>query len=70
MPIDFPDYDSLKFCAQVHKFRQPNEGETEQSYREALHVHVKPIDRIESFEILFGVGWDKWTDTQKQILWA
>lgn len=65
MPLDFPDMNSLKRCAEVHQFRQPNEDETEQDFREALANHVKPRDMIESFEILFGVGWDKWNDEQK-----
>lgn len=66
MPMDFPTMESLKRTAEVHQFRQPNEGESEKDFRQSLHEHVKPVDRIESFEILFGVGWDKWTREQKK----
>jgi hypothetical protein len=66
MPMDFPDFDSLIRAAEVHKFRMPNLDEPMSYYREKLHKHVLPIDRIEAFEILFGVGWDKWTDEQKK----
>ncbi len=65
MPMDFPDLKSLKATAKVHNFRQPDEGETEKEFREALHLHVKSVDTIESFEIKFGVGWNKWTYEQK-----
>lgn len=65
MPMDFPDMDSLKCCAEVHKFRQPNEGENENEYRTALADHVRPVDQIESMEIRNGRGWDKWSDQQK-----
>lgn len=65
MPMDFPDMNSLKRTAEIHKFRQPNNREIEEEYRKALANHVLPIDRIESFEILFGVGWNKWTNEQK-----
>lgn len=66
MPMDFPDMNSLKRTAEVHKFRQPKLDESEKDFREALADHVKPRDMIESFEIRFGVGWDKWNDEQKQ----
>ena len=59
MPMDFPDMQSLKMAAEIHKFRQPAEGETEVQYRRALADHVRPIDFIESEEIRNGVGWDK-----------
>lgn len=65
MPMDFPDLDSLKCAAMVHKFRDIKNGETEDEYREAVANHVSPIDFIESQEIRNGVGWDKWTDKQK-----
>ena len=61
MPMDFPDMDSLKRCAEIHKFRQPNQGESESEYREALADHVKPIDQMESMEIRTKKGWDKWS---------
>jgi len=63
--MDFPDIKSLKFAAKVHKFREQQTGESETDYRKALSDHVKPIDRIESFEIRFGKGWDKWNDQEK-----
>lgn len=66
MPMDFPDMNSLKRTAEIFKFRQPNDKEIEEEYRKALANHVLPLDRIESFEILFRVGWDKWDDAQKK----
>ena len=65
MPMDFPDMKSLINCAEVHKFREPKEGETEEQFREALADHVQPIDFVESNEIRNKVGWDKWDDEQK-----
>lgn len=67
MPMDFPNMDCLKRTAKIHQFRQPNESESEQDYRELLANHVMPRDRIESFEIRFSVGWDKWTTEQKGL---
>ena len=64
MPMDFPDMRSLEFCAEVHKFRSLQEGETEDDYRTALANHVEPIDFIESCEIRNGVGWDKFSQKQ------
>jgi len=64
MPMNFFNMDSLKHCAGVHKFRQPNKDETEDDYREALANHVEPIDFIESCEIRYKAGWDKWTEEQ------
>lgn len=66
MPMDFPDLKSLKSAATLHKFRQPNEGETEDDFRKALADHVKPIDYIESCEIRNKVGWDRFTPKQNQ----
>ena len=66
MPMDFPDMNSLRMAAKVHKFRQPNEGEPEIEYRTALADHVAPRDYIESEEIRNGVGWNKWNDGQKK----
>lgn len=74
MPMDFPDMDHLKRTAEVHGFRQPyvtkpgdpvDITESEAEFREALADHVQPIDSIESGEIRFKVGWDRWTDEQK-----
>jgi hypothetical protein len=66
MPMDFPDLTSLKMAAKIHKFRPMMDRESEEHYRSALADHVRPIDHIESFEIRFGVGWDKWSDDQKR----
>lgn len=64
MPMNFPDMKSLIWCAEVHKFRKPNEDETEQEFRTALADHVEPRDFIESQEIRNKVGWDKFSDAQ------
>lgn len=64
--MDFPNMQSLTETAIVWKFRKPNEKETEQEYRMALHAHVLPNDRIEAFEIKFRVGWDKWNKAQNE----
>jgi hypothetical protein len=61
MPMSFPDMNSLKLAARVHRFRQSNEGESEKDYREALADHVLPRDLIESQEIRTGHGWDNFT---------
>ena len=66
MPVNFPDLNSLKRRAEMWNFRMPNEGESIEEYRKVLHVHVKPKDLIESFEILFGIGWDNWSSEQKR----
>ena len=68
MPMDFPDMASLKRHADLitPKFRQPEEGETEEHYRNALADHVKPLDFIESQEIRNKVGWDKFSDSQNR----
>lgn len=65
--MNFPDMNSLIETGEVHKFRSPNLGEKEFDYRMALARHVRSIDRIESFEIEFGIGWDKWSDEQKRL---
>lgn len=67
MPMNFPNMESLKQAAKVHKFREPEEGETEPQFRCALHQHVLPIDRVEAFEIAFKVGWDQWTAFQQRM---
>lgn len=68
MPMDFPDLNSLKRAAQVHRFRQPYEDETEVRYRTALADHVQGIDFVESCEIRNGVGWDKFNDKQNTAM--
>lgn len=72
MPMDFPDFNSLKHAAKLHKFRPPLENETEDAFRTALADHVQPIDLIESMEIRNKVGWDKFTPAQnnKMLLTA
>jgi hypothetical protein len=60
MPMDFPNLDSLKQAAEVHRFRQPLADEPEEDYRRALADHVAPIDFVESQEIRTSRGWDRW----------
>ncbi len=66
MPMDFPDLKSLKFAARIHKFRSMYDREAIEQYREALADHVFSVDAIESGEIRYGIGWDKWSDEQKR----
>jgi len=66
--MNFPDMNSLKRVAEVHDFRQPNEGENEARYRAALADHVESIDFVESNEIRNKVGWDKFTDKQNTAM--
>ena len=66
MPRDFPDLESLKEMASLYKFRKIYPGEKEYSYRLALALHVRPHDLVESYEIQFGIGWDKWSIHQKK----
>lgn len=68
MPMDFPTMESLIDAADVHKFRKPNDGETEISFRQALADHVRRIDFIESEEIRNGCGWDKWNAGQQSAM--
>jgi hypothetical protein len=63
--MDFPDMRSLERAAEVHKFRKPNEGESEEGFRVALANHVSKIDFVESEEIRNKVGWDKFSESQK-----
>jgi len=67
MPMNFPDMNSLKSTAEVHRFREPKDNETEANFRRALAKHVLSIDRVEAFEILFGTGWDLWSFDQQMI---
>jgi hypothetical protein len=59
MPRSFPDMKSLKFNAKMRKFRQPEEGESEDAYREAFADYMVSIDKIESIEIRAKHGWDQ-----------
>lgn len=61
MPMDFPDMRSLIDAAEVHKFRQPREGESEADFRLELAHHVESIDLVEAMEIRTGKGWDQFT---------
>lgn len=60
MPMSFPDMNSLIDAARVWKFREMQEGESEEHYRHSLADFVKPKDLIESQEIRTGKGWDQW----------
>jgi hypothetical protein len=64
MPMDFPDMDSLKRCAECHEFRPPNKDETEEHYRLELANHVQSRDFVESLEIRNKVGWDRFSPDQ------
>ena len=68
MPMNFPNLESLKREAEVHKFRPLNEGETEKDYRIALADHVALHDFIEGHEVRTGKGWDRWSPAEKQDL--
>jgi len=68
VPMSFPDMRSLEMAAEVHKFRQLNEGETEEQYREALADHVNKVDFIEGEEIRNKVGWDQFTTEQNKAM--
>jgi hypothetical protein len=60
MPMDFPDFESLKQRAQVRDFRQPFIDESEEDFRQALRDHVAKVDVIEAMEISTKNGWDRW----------
>ena len=64
MPMDFPDMKSLLMAARIHKFRTPHENESEAEYRELLADHASKNDFLESEEIRYGIGWDRFTDEQ------
>jgi len=66
MPMSFPDMKALQSAAEVWKFREPTEGETEAHYRAALADHVRPRDLIESQEIRAGKGWDQWSESENK----
>ena len=66
MPMNFPDLESLQRAAEVWKFRQPKEDETEEQFRATLADYVQPRDYIESFEIRNKVGWDKFSEEQNK----
>jgi hypothetical protein len=66
MPMSFATLQSLRDAAEAHGFRDARTDETIDDYRKALAYHVYPRDRIEAYEILFGVGWDQWTPEQQR----
>ena len=66
MPMDFPDMNSLLGAARVHGFREPRDGELEESFRADLADHVEGIDFGEAHEIRLGKGWDKWTEEENR----
>jgi hypothetical protein len=66
MPMDFPDYSSIKRTGEIWKFRKPHKDESEEDYRNALADYVEPKDFIESQEIRNKVGWDQWSEDQKR----
>lgn len=74
MPISFPDSESfpesgsLINAAEVHRFRKPSNGESQDAFREALADHVESIDFVESCEIRNKVGWDKFSDSQNRAM--
>lgn len=59
MPMSFPDMKSLMGRAELRGFRQPHEGESEATYREAFADFMLNVDRVESVEIRSGKGWDQ-----------
>lgn len=65
MPMDFPDMESLKRCAEAWNFRNRKQYEHEDDYRAALADFVEPKDFIESCEIRNKVGWDKFNLKQQ-----
>ena len=67
MPMDFPDFESLKDRAKAREFRKPKENESEEFYRQSFARFMDSVDRVEANEIRNKVGWDKWTDGQKLV---
>lgn len=58
MPRSFPTMESLTSNAKMRNFRQPNEGESEEEYREAFADFMRGVDLVESAEIRSGKGWN------------
>ncbi len=57
--MSFPTMDSLKARAKQRGFRQPNEGESDDQYRNAFADFMLEVDRIEAAEIRAGLPWDQ-----------
>jgi len=66
MPIDFPDAESVKRAGEVWDFRPQKDNESDELYRGLVSLHCRDKDSIESFEIFFGVGCDKWTPLSRK----
>lgn len=62
--MSFPDMNSLRSAAEIHKFRPLDGDETECHYRAKLADHVNQRDFIEGEEIRNKVGWDQFTPEQ------
>ena len=62
MPMDFPDFNSLRNAAAMWEFREPMVDETEDLFRNALADFVADRDIVESMEIRAKVGWNKFSD--------
>jgi hypothetical protein len=60
MPMAFPDFKSLCQRAEQRNFRKPNEGETEEEFRQAFAESMQDADPVEAHEIRSGKGWDEW----------
>ena len=60
MPMSFPDFESLRRRVEQRNFRKPNEGETEEEFRQAFAEYMQEADPVEAHEIRAGKGWDEW----------
>jgi len=72
MPMDFPDFESLKRCGAMCRFREPSSIEPEADYRGqlAMHIETKYKDHVMANEIRTGKGWDKWSNADSLGLFA
>jgi hypothetical protein len=66
MPMPFPDFESLRQRAEQRNFRKPNEGETEEEFRQAFAESMQDADPVEAHEIRSGKGWDEWDGDEKR----
>lgn len=67
MPITFTDETLITFARNM-KYREQNEGETSEEYREVIADLHQDRDPVEAHEIRTGKGWDKWTDADLDVL--
>lgn len=65
MPMNFPDFQSLKGRAKQRNFRPPTENETEEQYRKFFAEFMDCFDTVEANEIRNKVGWDQWNKNQR-----